>query len=172
MARGRRWIGIARGRIGLDTWLAPFLAAMGRKTRRTWAQLYLQGLLGPEDRKSLRPMAARFGLSGHDQLQHFIASSAWDDRPLWTELALQADRLVGGSDACLVIDDIALPKKGTRSVGVARQCCGALGKQANCQSLVFLTLARGEGEGAEGGLLYHPLNRMARSGPAIRQPRL
>ncbi|MFD0936049.1 IS701 family transposase [Methylobacterium trifolii] len=129
---------------GLDTWLAPFAAVMGRKTRRTWAPLYLRGLLGPGDRKSLQPMAARLGLSGHDQLQHFIASPAWDDGPLWRELARQADRLVGGPGACLVIDDTALPNKGTRSVGVARQYCGALGKQANCQSLVSLTLAQGE----------------------------
>ena len=129
---------------GFDAWLAPFLSVMGRKTRRTWAPLYLRGLLGPGDRKSLQPMAARLGLSGHDQLQHFIASPAWDDGPLWTALADEADRLVGGADACLVIDDTALPKKGTRSVGVARQYCGALGKQANCQSLVSLTLARGE----------------------------
>ncbi len=60
----------------LDVWLAPLLAAMGRKTRRHWAPLYLRGLLGPGDRKSLRPMAARLGLAGHDQLQHFIASLA------------------------------------------------------------------------------------------------
>jgi len=128
----------------LDKWLAPFLAALGRKTRRTWAPLYLRGLLGPGARKSLQPMARCLGLSGHDQLQHFIASPAWDDAPLWAELARQADRLVGGPDACLVIDDTALPKKGTLSVGVARQYCGQLGKKANCQSLVSLTLAQGE----------------------------
>ena len=51
---------------------------------------------------------------------------------------------VGGPDAFLVIDDTALPKKGTLSAGVARQYCGQLGKRANCQSLVSLTLARGE----------------------------
>src|SRR3954454_4947203 len=128
----------------LDAWLAPFLAAMARKTRRTWAPLYLRGLLGPGERKSLQPMAARLGLSGHDQLQHFIASPACDDGPLWRELASEADRLVGGPDACLIIDDTALPKKGTLSVGVARQFCGQLGKRANCQSLVSLTLAQGE----------------------------
>lgn len=89
-------------------------------------------------------MAARLGLSGHDQLQHFIASPAWDDAPLWSALARTADRLVGGPEACLVIDDTALPKKGTRSVGVVRQYCDQLGKKANCQSLVSLTLARGE----------------------------
>ncbi len=62
------------GTDGFDTWLAPFLAVMGCKTRRTWAPLYLRGLLGPGDRKSLQPMAVRLGLSGHDQLQHFIAA--------------------------------------------------------------------------------------------------
>lgn len=128
----------------LDVWLAPFLAVMGRKTRRTWAPLYLRGLLGPGERKSLQPMAARLGLSGHDQLQHFVASPAWDDAPLWTVLAQEADRLVGRPDAFLVIDDTALPKKGELSVGVARQYCGQLGKKANCQSLVSLTLARDE----------------------------
>src|SRR3712207_4234456 len=125
----------------LDAWLGPFLAATGRKTRRTWAPLYLRGLLGPGERKSLQPMAARLGLSGHDQLQHFIASPAWNDAPLWRVLAEQADRLVGGPEAALVIDDTALPKKGTLSVGVARQYCGQLGKRANCQALVSLTLA-------------------------------
>jgi SRSO17 transposase len=77
-------------------------------------------------------------------LQHFIASPAWDDGPLWTVLAREADRLVGGSGAVLVIDDTAPPKQGAMSVGVARQYCGALGKRANCQALVSLTLARDE----------------------------
>jgi SRSO17 transposase len=128
----------------LGAWLTPFLEVLGRKTRRTWAPLYLRGLLGPGERKSLQPMAARLGLSGHDQLQHFIASPAWDDAPLWRVLAGQADRLLGGPEAVLVIDDTALPKQGALSVGVARQYCGQLGKKANCQALVSLTLARGE----------------------------
>jgi SRSO17 transposase len=128
----------------LDRWLAPFLGALGRKTRRAWAPLYLRGLLGPGERKSLQPMAARLGFSGHDQLHHFISSPAWNDAPLWAVLACEADRLVGGPDGVLVIDDTALPKKGALSVGVARQYCGQLGKRANCQALVSLTLAAGE----------------------------
>jgi SRSO17 transposase len=132
-------------RVGeLEAWLRPFLDVMGRVTRRRWAPFYLRGLLGAGERKSLQPMAARLGLPGHDQLQHFVASTAWDDGPLWTVLAHEADRLVGGPDAYLVVDDTALPKKGALSVGVARQYCGQLGKQANCQSLVSLTLAQGE----------------------------
>src|SRR5216117_2561531 len=61
-----------------------------------------------------------------------------------SELLIQADRLVGGKDAVLVIDDTAMPKKGDRSVGVAPQYASSLGKTANCQTLVSLTLARGE----------------------------
>ena len=106
-------------------------------------------------------MAARLGLSGHDPLQHFVASTAWDDGPLWTVLAHEADRLVGGPGACLVIDDTALPKKGALSVGVARQHCGQLGKRANCQALVSLTLAQGEGLAPIGLRLFLPDEWMA-----------
>lgn len=154
----------------LDRWLEPFLSVMGRKTRRTWAPLYLRGLLGPGERKSLLPMAERLGLSGHDQLQHFVASPAWDDAPLWRALAQEADRLLGGRDAFLVIDDTALPKKGTLSAGVARQYCGQLGKRANCQSLVSLTLARDEVPVMVGLRLFLPeewssdVERCARAG--------
>ncbi len=126
----------------LDVWLAPFLELMGRKTRRRWAPLYLHGLLGPDGRKSLQPLATRLGLGGHDQLQHFIASPAWDDAPLRRILVEKADALVGGDDAVLVVDDTALPKKGKRSVGVARQYCGALGKQA---TLMFVVNTFGRG---------------------------
>src|SRR5215208_6777002 len=133
----------------LDEWLKPFLEVVGRKTRRSWAPLYVRGLLGPGERKSLQPMAMQLGLGGHDQLQHFIASPAWDDAPLWTVLAHAADRMVGGPDAVLVIDDTALPKTGTLSVGVTRQYCGQLGKRANCQALVSLTLAGKEVPDAE-----------------------
>src|SRR5499427_8372367 len=72
------------------------------------------------------------------------SAGVWDATPVETELLAQADRLVGGSDAVLVIDDTAIPKKGTHSVGVAAQYASALGKTANCQTLVSLTLARGE----------------------------
>ena len=128
----------------LDCWLCPFFDVMGRKTRRVWAPFYLRGLLVPGERKSLQPMAARLGLPGHDQLHHFITSPAWDDGPLWRVLAERADALLGGPEAVLVIDDTALPKKGDLSVGVARQYCGVVGKRANCQALVSLTLAQGE----------------------------
>src|SRR3954454_17489458 len=61
----------------LDAWLKPFLDATGRKSRRNMAPLYVRGLLGDGGRKSIPPMAERLGLPGHDQLHHFISSSAW-----------------------------------------------------------------------------------------------
>src|SRR3954453_4605965 len=127
----------------LDRWLEPFLAATGRSTRRKMAPLYVRGLLGSGGRKSVQPMAERLGFSSHDPLHHFISSRAWDDAPLWRVLAEQVDQEVGGEGAVLVVDDSGLPKKGELSVGVARQYCGELGKVANSQVLVSLTLARG-----------------------------
>src|SRR3974390_1869880 len=128
----------------LDSWLKPFLDRLGHKTRRRMCPLYVAGLIGPGDRKSVQPMAERLATGNYDQLHHFIADGVWDATPLESELLIQADRLVGGKDAVLVIDDTAMPKKGERSVGVAAQYASALGKTANCQTLVSLTLARGE----------------------------
>jgi SRSO17 transposase len=128
----------------LGRWLTPFLDRLGHKARRQMCPLYVSGLIGPGDRKSIQPMAKRLALGECDQLHHFIAAGVWDAAPVETELLVQADRLVGGGDAVLVIDDTAIAKKGTHSVGVAAQYASALGKTANCQTLVSLTLARGE----------------------------
>jgi SRSO17 transposase len=128
----------------LDSWLQPFVAALGDRRRGRMCPLYVAGLIGPGDRKSIQPMAAREAAAGYDQLHHFIGAGTWDSGPLEQALMQEADRLVGGADAFLIIDDTALPKKGMHSVGVAPQYAGALGKNANCQSLVSTTLSKGE----------------------------
>jgi SRSO17 transposase len=125
-------------------WLSPFLEAFGRVEQRHWAPKYLEGLLGPGDRKSIEPMAERVCPGDTQQLHHFVSASPWATAPLEQVLAETADRLVGGPKAVLIIDDTALPKQGRHSVGVARQYCGVLGKRANCQVLVSLTLAQHE----------------------------
>src|ERR687890_2252725 len=81
----------------LDAWLKPFLDATGRKSRRKMAPLYVRGLLGSGERKSIQPMAERLGLPGHDQLHHFISSPAWDDAPLWRGPAEPARPWGGGA---------------------------------------------------------------------------
>ena len=152
----------------LDGWLEPFLTVLGHEKRRRWAPVYLRGLLGPGDRKSLQPMAVGLGLKGHDQLHHFVTSTAWDDTPLRRLLVARADGLVGGPDAVLVIDDTALPKQGKLSVGVARQYCGCRGKRANCQVLVSLTLARAEVPVPIGLRLVLPQAWVADAGRCVR----
>ena len=81
--------------------------------------LYVEGLIGLGDRKSVEPMAARLAPGDYDQLHHFISSAVWGEAPLEEELAVQADKLIGCANAVLVVDDTALPKKGSHSVGVA-----------------------------------------------------
>jgi SRSO17 transposase len=128
----------------LGRWLEPFLAGLRRKAQRHWAPFYLKGLILPGERKSIEPMASRVAPADTQQLHHFVSTSPWPTAPLEEELVRAADRLVGGPDALLVVDDTALVKQGRHSVGVKRQYCGQLGKRANCQALVSLTLARAE----------------------------
>lgn len=128
----------------LDRWLEPAVRSLRHKTRQKWAPVYVRGLLSATKRKSVEPMAAAVSPGEKEQLHHFVATSRWDVAPLEEILLEKADELVGGDDAHLIIDDTAVPKKGEHSVGVAHQYCGQLGKQANCQCLVSLTLARDE----------------------------
>jgi SRSO17 transposase len=104
----------------LRRWLGPFLSHLGHKARRRMCPLYVAGLIGPGERKSVQPMASRTPAAEYDQLHHFVGAGIWDEAPLERELIVQADRLVGGADAVLVIDDTALPKKGKHSVGWRR----------------------------------------------------
>ena len=166
-------------RADLDGWLRPFLTALSHPARQAMCPLYVAGLIGLGERKSIQPMAARADGISYDRLHHFIAAGIWDQAPLERALVAEADRLVGGPDAVLVVDDTALPKKGERSVGVAPQYATTLGKNANCQTLVSLTLARGEVPVAVGLRLFLPEvwtgdpDRMARAGVPddLRRPR-
>jgi len=90
--------------------------------------------------KSGRLLQGKAGPAGwilpYDRLHHFIGAGLWDSAPLEATLWKQADALVGGDEAWLIVDDTALPKKGKASVGVAPQYATVLGKNANCQTLV------------------------------------
>src|ERR671929_668071 len=163
----------------LASWLAPFLDHLGHKARRRMCPIYVAGLIGPGERKSIEPIAARMAPADYDQLHHFVCDGLWDPAPLEAELLAKADGRLGGPEAVLVIDDTALAKKGTLSVGVAHQYAGALGKNANCQVLVSLTLARNEVPLPIALRLFLPESwtnhpeRMARAGvpEAFRAPR-
>jgi SRSO17 transposase len=88
--------------------------------------------------------AARGAREEYGQLHRSVAAGVWDPAPLEAELLVQLDRLVGGQDALLVIEDTALPKKGDHFVDLAAQYASAPSKTANSQTLVSATLAGGE----------------------------
>ena len=142
------------GRLG--KWLEPFLDVLGDKRRRKWAPLYIMGLLLPGERKSMQPLSSRVAPDDVQQIHHFVATSSWDTAPLEEVLCQKVDRLLGGDDSFLIVDDTALPKKGIESVGVAHPYCGALGKQANCQCLVSLTISRNDVQAPVALRLYLP----------------
>src|SRR5215211_1182241 len=91
----------------LRSWLEPFLKPLRHPARRRMCPLYVAGLIGSGERKSLQPIAARVAPADYDQLHHFPAVGPWDEGPLEDELLTQANRLVGGPEAVLLIDDTA-----------------------------------------------------------------
>lgn len=120
---------------------------LGHADRITPFRSYCAGLMLPGERKSVEPMAARVEpqrvQGAHQSLHHFVANADWSDEALLRrvrELVLPAMTERGGVRAWIV-DDTGFPKKGVHSVGVARQYCGQLGKQDNCQIAVSLSAA-------------------------------
>ena len=83
----------------------PFLAVLQRSEQRYWAPLYLKGLLGPGERKSVEPIAQRVCPGQTQQLHHFVSTSCWPTAPLQQVLRKMADSLVGGEDAVLIMND-------------------------------------------------------------------
>src|SRR5262245_26785042 len=128
----------------LTTFLRPFVAALARDETRENAGRYVRGLLSNLGAKTAEAIAY-FHDRDRQGLQKFVGQSPWDHRPLLAELARQVGRELGEPGGVLVFDPSAFAKKGTASVGVARQWCGRLGKLENCQVGVYLAyVARGE----------------------------
>lgn len=122
-------------------------AAVGHADREEPLRAYCMGLMLPGERKSVEPMAARIEPrrvgSLHQAMHHFVAKAPWRDDAVLSaarEWALPAIEARGPIRAWIV-DDTGFPKKGKHSVGVARQYCGQLGKQDNCQVAVSLSIA-------------------------------
>lgn len=121
--------------------------AAGHADRKEPLKDYCKGLLLPGERKSVEPMAARLApdkvKQKHQSLHHLVADAPWEDAALLRQVrdsVLPAMQTHGPMQAWIV-DDTGFPKQGKQSVGVARQYCGQLGKQDNCQVAVSLSVA-------------------------------
>jgi len=137
-------------------------SALGHADRRSPLGEYLTGLLLPLERKSVEPMAAalepkRTGVA-HQRMHHFVATSGWSDDRLGQAVREWAipQMLLHDPLTVWIVDDTGFPKKGKHSVGVARQYCGQLGKQDNCQVAVSLSIAGDRASLPVGYRLYLP----------------
>jgi len=130
-----------------EAFVEAITSALGHADRVVPFQSYCAGLLLPGDRKSVEPMAARVQparvQAAHQSLHHFVAKSEWSDDAVLAAVRARVLPIVAqrGPIRALIVDDTGVPKKGKHSVGVARQYCGQLGKQDNCQVAVSLSAA-------------------------------
>ena len=123
---------------------------LGHQDRHAGFADYSRGLMLPIERKSVEPLAAHTDplhvSSQHQSLHHLVAMSEWSDTAVLERVRdWVMARLGQKSRFYWIVDDTGFPKKGEHSIGVARQYCGQLGKQDNCQVAVSLSLATEQG---------------------------
>lgn len=129
-----------------EQYMEHLVIGLGHMDRHAGLRGYCTGLMLPLARKSVEPMAARVdplhASARHQSLHHFVAKAEWSDEVMLRRVAqwvVPKMDLAGGG--FWIVDDTGFPKKGKHSVGVARQYCGVLGKQDNCQVAVSISLA-------------------------------
>jgi len=139
----------------LDVFAQPFAKSLAEPEQHRHLAEYMSGLLSKLERKTGEAIAYL-----HDQerqgLQKFIGHVPWDHKSLLETLVSQVGEDLGVPDAVIVFDPSAFPKKGTKSVGVARQWCGRLGKVDNCQVGVFMAYVSEKGHALVNTRLYLP----------------
>jgi SRSO17 transposase len=144
-----------------DSFLEHVAEGLGHSDRNAGLRGYCTGLMLPLARKSVEPMAARVdpmhASARHQALHHFVAQAEWsDDEMLRRVCQWVVPKMDFSRGGWWIIDDTGFPKKGRHSVGVARQYCGMLGKQDNCQAAVSVTLACEQGSLPVAWRLYLP----------------
>jgi SRSO17 transposase len=154
----------------LQHFLEELTEPMGRRERRHWARVYLEGLLLDGERKSMEPMAARVG-ADVQALRQFLGQSPWEVEEVQRRLALKVVDLLREPEVW-IIDETAFPKAGEHAVGVARQYCGTLGKVANCQVAVSLHWSSAEASCPILWRLYLPQEWLEdpERGPEVKLP--
>lgn len=144
-----------------ESYMEHLAEGLGHADRHAGLRGYCTGLMLPLERKSVEPIAVGVDplhvSARHQSLHHFVAKAEWPDEEMlrrvrgWVMPKLDLE--AGGF---WIVDDTGFPKKGKHSVGVARQYCGALGKQDNCQVAVSVSLASPSGSLPVSWQLYLP----------------
>jgi len=141
---------------------ADLASVLGHADRVRPFEDYCVGLLSAEGRKSVEPLAAVTApertAAQHQSLLHLVAQAPWSDQAVMTRVRERVLPSITQNEPvqAWIIDDTGFPKKGHHSVGVARQYCGQLGKQDNCQVAVSLSVATHKGSLPVGYRLYLP----------------
>jgi SRSO17 transposase len=143
-------------------YVEELVGVIGHKDRAQPLRDYCTGLMLPCERKSVEPIAAVTApvrvAAQHQSLLHFVGEGRWSDERVLAkvrEMVLPRMQQHGPIEAW-IIDDTSFPKQGRHSVGVARQYCGQLGKEDNCQVAVSLSLANGQASLPVAYRLYLP----------------
>ena len=142
-----------------ESFVGRFAELLGHDRRGDRLHAWLQGLLlDNEDHKTAEAIALKVyeDPSQVRMMQVFLGQSPWSDAPLRVELAQQVAGEIGEPQGVLILDETSFPKCGTKSVGVARQYCGATGKIDNCQVAVYLGYATSQGQTLIDTRLYLP----------------
>ena len=133
------------------TYAADLASVLGHADRVRPFEDYCVGLLSAEGRKSVEPLAAVTApertAAQHQSLLHLVAQAPWSDQAVVSRVRKRVLPSITRDEPvqAWIIDDTGFPKKGSHSVGVARQYCGQLGKQDNCQVAVSLSVATHQG---------------------------
>jgi len=134
-----------------------FAPLFGRTEARERSEQYLRGLLVQQtDRRNAENLAEAIEGATPRSLQRFLTESPWDDVPVIDGLQLHVGERLNQPEGVLVLDDTGFAKQGKKSVGVARQYSGTLGKVGNCQVGVFLAYVTAQGHALVDKALYLP----------------
>ena len=144
-----------------ERYLEYLSEGLGHADRHAGLKGYCTGLMLPLDRKSVEPIAASVDpthvSARHQSLHHFVAKADWSDADLLRRVREWVmPHGEPSADGFFIVDDTGFPKKGRHSVGVARQYCGVLGKQDNCQVAVSVSLANAQASVPVSFQLYLP----------------
>ena len=144
-----------------ERYMGHLAEGLGHLDRHAGLNDYCTGLMLPLSRKSVEPMAARVdplhASARHQSLHHFVAKAEWSDAEMLRRVSQWVvPKMDLSAGAFWIIDDTGFPKKGKHSVGVARQYCGVLGKQDNCQVAVSISLANAQASVPVAYRLYLP----------------